>query len=184
MPFEEVFKTSGYIQNKFLHLKVFKISKKLALYASYKNEVLTDSIMQHASGSGKHIYFPKVVSGQRKLRFIRTEKKDGIASGSYDIPEPIGGEEISDVRELDIVIVPGVVFDIYGNRLGYGKGYYDRLLSDLKGRTVIIGLAYDFQIVREIPAEKHDVNMDVIVTEKRIIRPIPNSERSDIRWKS
>ena len=170
MPFEEVFRISSHIQNRFLHLKIYRTSKELALYASFKSEVLTDGIMNHAFANDKEVYFPKIVSGQRKLRFIKAEREDDIAPGSYDIPEPGGRHEIKDVHGLDVVVVPGVAFDIYGNRLGYGKGYYDRLLSGLKGCAALIGLAFDFQIVNELPVERHDVSMDMIITEERVIK--------------
>lgn len=151
-------------------MEIYRRAKRLALYSSFKNEVITDEIMKHTFVSGKQVYFPKIVSGQRKLQFIKVEKNDDFVTGSYDIPEPKGRHEIADVKGLDIVVVPGVVFDVYGNRLGYGKGYYDRLLSGLKGHIAIIGLAFDFQIVNELPVERHDVNMDMIITEKRVIR--------------
>jgi len=78
-----------------------------------------------------------------------------------------------DIADIDLVIVPGVVFDKSGHRIGYGHGYYDRFLDNLEKinkNAVKVGLAYDFQIADKVPIEKHDVPVDKIVTEKRIIR--------------
>ena len=72
------------------------------------------------------------------------------------------------IDEVDLIIVPGVGFDSCGNRIGHGKGYYDKLLKNSKAST--IGLAFEFQVIEKIPSEKHDVSIDMIVTEKRILR--------------
>jgi 5-formyltetrahydrofolate cyclo-ligase len=75
------------------------------------------------------------------------------------------------VDRLDLVVVPGVAFDPQGNRLGWGAGYYDRLLAQVRADAPIVALAFECQIVPAIPPESHDVPVDVIVTEQRIIRP-------------
>lgn len=169
IPFEDIFRISSIIQNRFLQLNSYKTCKNLALYASFKNEVITDDIMNHAVADKKNVYFPKIINRRQGLKFVRAAGKCDFEPGSYDIHEPVGKCEIADIKDFDIVAVPGIAFDISGNRLGYGKGYYDRVLFDLKGHAVLVGLAFDFQVVESVPAEKHDVRMDVIVTEKRTI---------------
>lgn len=176
MPFEDVFRISSIIQKRILRLNSYKTSKKLALYASFKNEVLTDSIMNHAIANGKNVYFPKVVNeykgeykGHRGLKFVEVKGKNDFEPGSYDIHEPVGKCDMPDIKEFDTVVVPGIAFDISGSRLGYGKGYYDKVLFGLKGYAILIGLAFDFQVVKTLSTETHDVSMDVIVTEKRVI---------------
>jgi 5-formyltetrahydrofolate cyclo-ligase len=87
------------------------------------------------------------------------------------IPEPFLSEEREALLEdIDLVVIPGAGYDYAGNRLGYGGGYYDKLLSGKKKNTPIIALAYEEQLVDAIPAEKHDVRVDMIVTDQRVIR--------------
>lgn len=173
MSFEDVFRISSIIQKRFLRLNSYKTFKKLALYASFKNEVLTDSIMNHAIANGKNVYFPKVVNeykGHRGLKFVEVKGKNDFEPGSYDIHEPVGKCDMPDIKKFDTVVVPGIAFDISGSRLGYGKGYYDKVLFGLKGYAILIGLAFDFQVVKTLSTESHDVSMDMIITERRIIR--------------
>jgi 5-formyltetrahydrofolate cyclo-ligase len=93
-----------------------------------------------------------------------------LKSGYMGIPEPsLPDERLVNLNEIDIVIIPGAAFDYSGNRLGYGAGYYDILLSGRKRRMPVIALAYEEQIVDSIPAEDHDVKVDMIVTDKRVI---------------
>jgi 5-formyltetrahydrofolate cyclo-ligase len=72
------------------------------------------------------------------------------------------------MEKMDLLIIPGIVFDLQGNRLGYGKGYYDRFLS-LRKIKYIIALAYELQVINQIPNNEHDIPVDIIITEKRII---------------
>jgi len=91
-----------------------------------------------------------------------------LSTGSYGILEP--REELLGLKstaDVELCLVPGVAFDQIGNRIGYGGGYYDRLLDSINGRTV--GLAYSFQVLDEIPSEPHDKRVDIVVTEKGII---------------
>jgi 5-formyltetrahydrofolate cyclo-ligase len=94
---------------------------------------------------------------------------DDLLSGTYGILEPSGsnGNEVESAA-LDLIIVPGVVFDRRGNRIGHGKGYYDQLLR--KTSTIIsIGLLFECQLVNYIPVEEHDVRVRKIITEKRVL---------------
>ncbi len=92
-----------------------------------------------------------------------------LSIGSYGILEP-RTEKIRKTRveDIDLIIVPGVAFDKKGNRIGHGKGYYDRLLD--KTNATKIGLAFEFQLLKEIPTDKHDLPIDILITEKRIIK--------------
>ncbi len=90
-------------------------------------------------------------------------KKTGL--GVY---EPAGGEFWSP-ESIDIVLAPGVGFDMAGNRLGHGRGYYDRYLPLLHPGAVVVGICYDWQVVERVPVDVHDRSMDVIITEKRLL---------------
>lgn len=155
------------VQKKCVDLKEFKEAKKLALYSNFKNEVMTDFIFHESIKGSKRVYYPKV-DIDKGLVFCEVVSEDGLAKGYYDVLEPVSGKNIS-TELIDIFFVPGLVFDIHGNRLGYGKGYYDKVLSTLKGKKPVVGLAFEIQIVNEVPVCSHDVNVNKIVTEDRII---------------
>ncbi|MEK6791833.1 MAG: 5-formyltetrahydrofolate cyclo-ligase [Deltaproteobacteria bacterium] len=169
MTFEEVYALSSVAQRTLLTLDCFKAAKRLSLYASFQNEVLTGDVFQSAVETGKEVFYPRVVDGnKRRLGFFRVKRLDELSQGSYEIPEPHDKEPPAHPSILDLIVVPGVAFDINGARLGFGKGYYDMALAGLG--SSIVGLAYDFQIVKgELPTEPTDVSVSAIVTEKRII---------------
>ena len=177
LPFEEIFGLSSAIQKRFSLLTEFKHAKRMALYASFKNEVLTDDIIKQALADGKEVFFPRVIRdsrGSRGLVFLKINGKNDLVQGSYEIQEPAHnkGTEIGAISSFNIIVLPGIAFDKNGNRLGYGKGYYDRMLGGIKDRCLIVALAFDFQILDEIPAETHDMKMDRIITESRVINTV------------
>lgn len=169
MAFEEVYRVSLKIQKRFLESAFFRSARMLSLYSSFQNEVLTDDIFKRAVEDEKEVFYPRVIrGGGRHLAFFKVGHLMELSPGSYEIPEPGEKEERGEPGSFDLVVVPGVAFDPEGARLGYGKGYYDRALKGLKCN--IVALAYDFQVVKEIPVEPHDVRVSAIVTEKRVIR--------------
>ena len=99
------------------------------------------------------------------------ERWDDLKISSYGILEP-KKDKIKNISsdKIDLIIVPGVAFDLKGNRMGHGKGYYDRFLNLVKSTS--IGLAFEFQIIENIPVESHDKPIDMIITEKRIIKSL------------
>ena len=92
-----------------------------------------------------------------------------LKEDKYGILEPTKDIEAMNKNELDLVIMPGLAFDTNGGRLGYGGGYYDKYLQKIAGNLSKVALAYDFQIVQEVPKEEHDIKVDYIITEKREI---------------
>lgn len=178
LPFEEVFQLSTLIQERFLAIRELQYAKQLALYASFKNEVLTDAVLGYAIAHGKEVFFPRIVSGKRGLVFLKVHGRKDFSQGSYKIHEPAHDREldITTPSSFDIMIVPGVAFDTAGNRLGYGKGYYDRVLGSVKQGCLVAALAFDFQLLDKVPAEVHDIKMGRIITESRTI----NTAKSDI----
>ena len=114
---------------------------------------------------------PRVDKKNETLMLYEIRNWSELSPGSWGILEPdeMEGRAIS-VDDIDIVIAPGVAFDESCNRLGYGKGYYDKLLSRKKGLIpFVIGLAYEEQIVNALPCNPHDIKMDIVITDKRII---------------
>jgi len=170
MAFDDVYEASVRAQRSFLGSEEYGRSGCVSLYSSFRNEVLTDEIFHAAVLSGREVYYPRVVRGEkRRLEFFRVTHLGELSPGSYEIPEPCGGVVKGEPACLDLVVVPGAAFDRRGGRLGYGKGYYDHALKGL-GCTVV-ALAYDFQVIDgELPMEEHDVRVSAIVTESGIIR--------------
>ncbi|MFQ5900854.1 MAG: 5-formyltetrahydrofolate cyclo-ligase [Thermodesulfobacteriota bacterium] len=165
---DEVLEKGIDIQNRFLELKEFRLSDSLALYAGFKNEVMTDNIFRSSLEQGKRVFYPRVFIDRRRLAFYEVSEKEELSVGPYDIPEPTR-KRSAPVSSFDLIVVPGVAFDIHGNRLGYGKGYYDKTLSAVDGDISVIGLAYEFQVLLEVPAFSHDIKVNKIVTEDRVI---------------
>ena len=105
-----------------------------------------------------------IESGTLSLSYINS--MDDMKKGAYGILEPKTVRK-ADENNIDVILVPGLAFDRNGGRMGFGKGYYDRLLESSK--AVKIGLCYDFQILEKIPTESHDVPMNFVITEKEIL---------------
>ena len=137
----------------------FRAATTVLLYHSLKDEVDTHAFIRKWSNE-KRILLPVVVGDELELR-LYTGPED-MATGTYGIEEPVG-ETFTDYADIDFIAVPGVAFDRKGNRLGRGKGYYDRLLPRIPA-AYKAGICFPFQIVEEVPAEAFDICMDIIIT--------------------
>ncbi len=155
---------SALIAEKFLSLPEVKKAKSILLYFPHKNEVDTTFIIEELLKEGKDVVLPKVVGFH--IYPIKISNLASLKSGYAGIKEPEG--EKYPLENIDIIVVPAIAFDIHGHRLGYGKGYYDRLLS--KVNALKIGLAYNFQVLEKLPSEPHDIPVDLIVTPTKIIK--------------
>lgn len=144
----------------------FHKAKTILIYHSLKDEVQTHAFIEKWKEE-KEILLPIVVGPDLKLRKY-TDRKS-ITKGPFSIEEPTG-EDVSDYDKIDLVIVPGVAFDRHGNRLGRGKGFYDRLLPQIKGLKM--GICFSFQLFSKIPAESFDHKMDAVLTEEGVISEI------------
>lgn len=158
---------SNDIAHALYRLDVFKAAQFIALYSARDNEVLTDGIFTLARSEGKKVVYPSVCSG--RLLFREVGSLDDLCLGTYGIPEPACTAPIIETPSLDLVVVPGVAFDLRGHRIGYGKGYYDKTFHSCEGQGKLLGICYDFQLVEQIGNEPHDVEMDMILTEKRFV---------------
>lgn len=135
----------------------FLMANKILMYHSLPDELSTHSFLKKWNNR-KKFYLPRVNGVNLE---ILPYDKSRLELGAFHIEEPTGNDTI-DIDEIELVIVPGVAYDKKGNRLGRGKGFYDRLLCTSKATK--IGIAYDFQIVEEIPAEPHDVSVDIVIS--------------------
>ncbi len=161
------------IEERLFSLPEFKSARTVLFFASFRSEVDTIPMILRALGDGKRVILPKVKGKELELFEVKNFDSD-VSPGAWGIPEP---RESALVRlsEIDFIIVPGAAFDLRGNRLGYGAGFYDKLLSEFKKLTVAI--AFEQQIVPKIAADPHDVPVKKIVTEKRIITAAKSGEQ-------
>jgi len=167
---EEMRTKSELIQKRVFNLPEFKKAKTILFYVSMRSEVRTEQMIKQALKQGKRIVVPKSNVKERKLILSELKDFDELESGTFNIPEPKKEFfRLVSPEELDLIIVPGVVFDKDGDRIGYGMGFYDNFLSSLKKRIPVVGLAYELQIVDDITVHDKDVTVDKVVTEERII---------------
>jgi 5-formyltetrahydrofolate cyclo-ligase len=160
---------SRVIQQTFMASREFAGANIIALYAAVHNEVDTTDVLKQALAGGKLVLLP-AVSGN-SLNFRQISGLAHLKRGAFGVMEPDSSCMARAPREADVIVVPGVAFDLAGRRVGYGKGYYDRVLHTLEGAGKLVGFSYEMQLVADISAEPHDVKMDIIVTEKRVVRP-------------
>jgi len=166
---KDFFIRSRLIQARVLQFTEYLSARSVVLYASIQNEVMTEEIRDHALKHGKRIFYPKL-GGGAAMELVRVKSVRELVPGLLGIPEPSGEEPFPDGCQDELfVFVPGLAFDLSGNRLGRGKGWYDRLLEKLGKKATAVGLAYDFQIVDQVPLEPWDKAVAYIFTETRII---------------
>jgi 5-formyltetrahydrofolate cyclo-ligase len=164
---DEVLTKSIQIKKRLFKIDEFKKTKKILFYLSYNSEVFTHDAIKEAF-IDKEVVIPIINKKNHTLILSKLNSFKDLEEGPYGILEP-KKEKIKEIsiNEIDLIIIPGTVFDLNGNRIGHGKGYYDKLLKNTK--KPIIGLAFEFQIIEKIPTDKNDIPVDKIITEKRII---------------
>lgn len=160
-------KSAGIVFDKFIKLNEYKEAENILIYVDYNGEIGTDLIFNQAVSDNKRLFVPLCKENNR-LDFYSISSKDDLIAGHYGILEPVEDASkefrVNDLAKNTICLVPGTVFDKSNNRMGYGKGYYDRFFErfDIKNR---IGLAYDFQITEHIDVKSTDVAMTMVITD-------------------
>lgn len=159
------------IRKSLFESKIYKNSKVVFIYVNMDSEINTIDIIKELLTSDKTIAVPKVIPVSLKERQMKALKINSLLqlneSGAFGILEPsVECEDISE--DVDLIIIPGLAFDINGNRLGYGGGFYDRFLRKYPN-SKRVALCYDFQIFDEIPHEFFDEKVDLIISEEKII---------------
>lgn len=142
--------------------EIFQHANKILIYHSLPDELSTHSFIDKWCNR-KQFFLPRV---NGEILDILPYEKSQLETGAFHIEEP-SGNDIHQCSEMDLIIVPAMAYDIHGNRLGRGKGFYDRLLHDACATK--IGICYDFQLVDEVPSEEHDISMDIVITETQYI---------------
>jgi 5-formyltetrahydrofolate cyclo-ligase len=160
-----------FIKKQLFLLPEFQSSPVILFFASFRSEVSTASLIEEALRMGKKVVLPSVDPVHKELRLYEIKDVNELSPGYMGIPEPaVPSDRERDVNDVTVVIMPGAAFDLRGNRLGYGEGYYDRLLSRLRRKIPLIALAYEGQIVDSLPSEPHDIRVHIIVTDERVIQ--------------
>lgn len=152
------------IFNKLITSDLYKEANSIFIYLSFGSEIETKNIINKAIEDKKKVYIPKIYKEDKSMKAIRLKSYNDLKENSMGILEPIDDSDYINKNDIDLILVPGVVFDFNGNRIGYGGGYYDRYLKDIKEIRNKLVLAYDFQIVDLIKPESHDVVFDYIIT--------------------
>lgn len=170
LSWEDVIKRSQQIGVRLFSLSEFRQAKRILFYVSYDNEVYTHEMIKHALRYRKQIFVPMSQVEQYTLTISElVDFELDLIPATYGILEP-KPECIrpANPKELNMVIVPGIAFDIQGNRLGHGVGYYDNFLRFLPPHIMTIALAFTEQIIDELPKTERDVPINKIITENKI----------------
>ncbi len=158
------------ITQRIIRLPEFTNAKTILFYASFRSEVDTIEMIKISLSHGKQIILPRVDKENKKLLLYKIKDINELAQGYMGILEPSVSEgKLTGLNDIDLIIIPGAAFDVSGSRLGYGAGFYDRLLAGMKKKIPIIAPAYEEQIVDDIPSGPHDVKVTKIITDRRVI---------------
>ena len=173
---EEIIRLSLELKEKFCSLEEYRSACVLYAYISYNQEVRTAPIIEQAWKDKKRVAVPRTFN-EEYMEFIYINSFDELENGYMGIPEPkyeVFADDfdcIAQEREV-LMLLPGLAFDKEGSRLGYGGGFYDLYLEDYSEETNFIkaALCYDFQIYEKLKTEDHDVKMDIVISNSRMIR--------------
>ena len=152
------------MQKRLKKINAFRNAQKIGVYQPIGSEILTQDIIQELLSNGKDVFLPKVIG--KIIEFRKIVDFSSLEKARFDIMEP--KEDCQIDNNLDVILVPTVGISQTGVRLGYGHGFYDRYLAEHK--TTTISLTLEKQIIKNIPKSEHDIIIDWIVTEDRILQ--------------
>jgi len=162
---EDIAERSKRIEETLFGEEHFKSAKAVAFYIPKGNEVDTKHMMERAVGEKKEVLVPVT---DDEISMCKFTSFFDMVPGKFGVPEPEHRRPRDHAAE--VVLVPGIVFGLCMHRIGYGKGYYDRYFKS-NTKAFRIGISFDFQVMEELPKHEHDVPMDLIITDKRLIKP-------------
>jgi 5-formyltetrahydrofolate cyclo-ligase len=154
-------------------LAAYQSARTVLGYLNFGSELPSEQWVQQALRDGKQVLLPRVNKASKLLELFEIKDLFGdVAAGTYGIREPIleRCKRFEALGEIDLILMPGVAFDRAGGRLGYGSGYFDKLVAHLPRRSVLIAGAFAMQVVGEIPQENTDQKLDWLITENETIR--------------
>ncbi|MBL0700477.1 MAG: 5-formyltetrahydrofolate cyclo-ligase [Desulfosarcina sp.] len=162
------------VENRLFDFANFFESKIVLLYINNVNEVNTEQIIKKSLKLKKIVILPAIDTKNHEIKLLKIDNVEtDLKIGSRGILEPDAEKcKLVPVECIDIAIIPGIALDEKGSRIGVGDGYYDRLIPKLPLTARKVGIAFEDQIIKQIPTESHDRHVDIIITEKRIIYKI------------
>jgi 5-formyltetrahydrofolate cyclo-ligase len=173
---EDLDRLSDQITNRLLELPEIKDSRVVSTYLHIGSEVRTSNLVNALLSGGKKVIVPVTDRVNKRLIFCEVSHPDReLVKGTYGILEP--RPELRrpvPLEQADVILVPGVAWDLRGYRIGYGAGYYDRSINSLHKALFKVGLCYEFQIVQRVPNSRFDRKIDRLVTDRRVIDTTSN----------
>ena len=168
IPSDELQRRSSLACSQLIASPVYRRSDVMMVFLSLPREVDTTPLVLHAWRDGKRVLAPKVNWEQRRMLPIEiVSLTDNISEGQMGLREPAEGTPFS-VEQIDLVVVPGLGFDLEGNRIGRGRGFYDRFLTHEGWNGTSCGLALEVQVVERVPMSEHDATVDMLVTDAAV----------------
>lgn len=158
---KEISKKSMDLINIFLESPIYKEANTIMSYMSIRNEIETSFLNKRILKDNKKLILPVIRNDN--IVAVNIKKNDEFVLGKYQILEPKFVKNWND--EIDLILIPGIAFDYDGNRVGFGKGYYDKFLKK-HDKSIRLGFLYDFQLVNKIEIENHDIKMDFLISNK------------------
>ena len=158
------------IFDKLVNSRLYKDAKSIFIYVSYGSEVDTIKIINDALFKGKRVYIPKTIKEKKEMIAVNISTLSGLIVDEHGILEPKTVDKNNIADNFDLILMPGLAFDMFGNRVGYGGGYYDRFIHGQKNSNIKVALSYNIQIVDKITAEEHDIKVNYVITEDKIIK--------------
>ena len=160
------------IEERLFQIPEFIAAETIFFFASFRSEVDTFGMIKRSLEAGKRVALPRVEG--RLLGLYEIKSLAELVAGYMKIPEPsvLTEDRKMTINDVDAVIIPGAAFDQTGNRIGYGGGFYDRLLAELQKPVPVIAPTYEEQVIESVPTDPHDRKVNIIVTDSREIRCI------------
>ncbi|MDI6618338.1 MAG: 5-formyltetrahydrofolate cyclo-ligase [Clostridiales bacterium] len=157
------------ITSQLIESSFYENAKIIFTYVSFGSEVDTHYFIKYALNDKKVLCVPKIISKNGVMKAFRINSFKDLKAGSFGIPEPEDCRVEITPSKMNLILMPGLVFDRGGERVGYGAGFYDRFLYGAGKKASKVALAYDFQLLNKIPSDKFDIKADAIITNKEII---------------
>ena len=159
------------VTRRLLDMGEFKTSKAVFCFLSTAHEVKTEEIILKAFRLDKDVLVPLLNPQEGDMQVVRISRDTRFAIGKYGVREPsLETREVVSSACIDFVIAPGLAFDIFGNRIGYGGGHYDKLFKNISNDVTRVAVGYDFQIIESVPHSDFDESVHFIVTETKTLR--------------
>jgi len=166
---QQVADASDQIMNKLLKHPWYRQCSTLFIYVSMDNEVFTHKLIQKAIDDGKRVCVPRVIPGKHMEAVPILNMHSDLAKGFFNVLEPVAGLPSVSPVEVDLVVVPGLLFDREGYRIGYGGGYYDKYLTSIAQHCHTVGLIFQALLIEKLPREAHDEKVMLVITENEMI---------------